>query len=57
MDNLDTLATLDTHDTGRINVRESRKGNQEWTIQRHWQHTTEDTERGQTHQNTTQKTR
>jgi cyanate permease len=21
-----------------INVRENRRGNQEWTIQRHWQH-------------------
>ena len=28
MDNLETLAT----------VRENRRGNQEWTIQRHWQH-------------------
>jgi len=34
---------LGTHDTGRrqtqqINVRENRMGNQELTIQRHWQH-------------------
>jgi len=22
----------------KINVKENRRGNQEWTIQRHWQH-------------------
>ena len=43
MDNQETLATLGTQDTRRrqtkqINVRENRRGNQEWTIQRHWQH-------------------
>ena len=38
MDNPETLATLGTQDTGQINVRENRSGNQEWTIQRHWQH-------------------
>ena len=38
MDNPETLATLGTQDTGQINVRENCKGNQEWTIQRHWQH-------------------
>jgi hypothetical protein len=32
MDNLEKLATLGTQDTGKINVRENRKGNQEWTI-------------------------
>ena len=26
------------HDKIKINVREHRRGNQEWTIQRHWQH-------------------
>ena len=30
MDNPDTMA--------KKNVREYRRGNQEWTIQRHWQH-------------------
>jgi len=25
-----------------INVRENRKGNKEWTIQRHWQHWEQD---------------
>jgi hypothetical protein len=33
MDNPETLATLCTQDTGEINVRENRSGNQEWTIQ------------------------
>jgi hypothetical protein len=32
------LATLGTYDTGQINVRKYRWGNQEWTIQRNWQH-------------------
>jgi hypothetical protein len=32
MDKLEKLATLGTQVTGKINVRESRKGNQEWTI-------------------------
>ena len=37
MDNPETMATLGTHETGRrqtqqINVRENRRGNQEWTI-------------------------
>jgi hypothetical protein len=40
MDNSETLATLGTQDTGRkqLNVRENRRGFQEWRIQRHWQH-------------------
>ena len=38
MDNPDTFATLGTQNTGQINVRENRRGNQEWTIQRYWQH-------------------
>jgi hypothetical protein len=42
MDNPEKLATMGTQDTGQsqrkqINVRENRSGNQEWTIQRHWQ--------------------
>ena len=36
MDNPETLATLDTQDTGQINVGENWRGGQEWTIQRHW---------------------
>ena len=39
MDNPETLATLGTQDTGQINDKEKRRGNQEWAaIQRHWQH-------------------
>jgi hypothetical protein len=38
MDNPETLATLATQDIGKLNVRENRSGNQEWTIQRNWQH-------------------
>ena len=43
MDNQEILATYGTRDTERrqakqINVRENRGGNQEWTIQRNWQH-------------------
>ena len=38
MDNPEKLATLGTQDTVHINVRENRSGNQEWTIQRNWQH-------------------
>jgi hypothetical protein len=38
MDNPETLSTLSTADIGQINIRENRGGNQEWTIQRHWQH-------------------
>ena len=36
MDNLETLATLGTQDTGQINVREDRRSNQELTIERNW---------------------
>jgi hypothetical protein len=37
-------------------VRENRRGNHEWTIQRHWQHWGQDTNQRQTKQlNTTQK--
>jgi len=39
----------------KIFVRENW-GNQEWTIQRHWQHLIQDTGRRQTKQNTTQET-
>ena len=38
MDNPETLATLSTQDTGQINVKENRGGNQEWKIQRNCQH-------------------
>ena len=56
MDNPEKLETLGTQDTGRrqtkqINVRENRRCNQEWTIQKHWQHLgTQDTGRRQTKQ-------
>ena len=45
MDNPETLSSLGTQDTGQINLRENREGNQEWTIQRqchHWVHETQD---------------
>ena len=51
MDNLEKLATLGTQDTGQINVRENRRDNQEWTIQRHWQrwaHKTQDDDKQNT---------
>jgi hypothetical protein len=35
-DNPEKLSTLGTQDTGQINVREYRRGNAEWIIQRHW---------------------
>ena len=38
MDNPEVLSTLSTQDTGEINVREKRMGNQEWAIQKHCQH-------------------
>ena len=43
MDNPEKLTTLGTQDTRRrqtkqTNVRENRRGKQEWTIQRNWQH-------------------
>ena len=45
MDNPETLTSLGTQDTGQINVRENRRANKEWTIQRHllhWEHKTQD---------------
>ena len=43
MDNPEKMATLCTQDTGQrqtkqINISENRRGNQEWTIKRNWQH-------------------
>ena len=38
MDNPETLATLGTQDKDKYNVREYRKGNPKWTLQRNWQH-------------------
>ena len=37
-----------------INVRENRRGNQEWTIQRNWQHSTQDQDKQNKKHNTTQ---
>ena len=42
MINPEKLATMGTQDTGlkqakQINIRENRRGNHEWTIQRQWQ--------------------
>ena len=38
MDYPEKLETYGTQDTRQINVREYRRGNQERTIQRNWQH-------------------
>ena len=38
MENPEKLATLGTQNTGQINVRENRRDNQEWEIQKNWQH-------------------
>jgi hypothetical protein len=35
---MEKLATLGTQNTGQINVRENRRDNQEWKIQKNWQH-------------------
>ena len=53
MDNPEKLPTLGKQDTERrqakqINVRENRRGNQEWTTQRkwkHWVHKTQDADK------------
>jgi hypothetical protein len=37
------------YDVYKINVKETRRDNQEWTIQRHWNHCVPDTERGHTY--------
>jgi hypothetical protein len=36
MDNPETMVALGTQDIGQISVRENRRTNQEWTIQRQW---------------------
>jgi hypothetical protein len=38
MENPEKLATPGTQNTGQINVRENRRDNQEWKIQKNWQH-------------------
>jgi len=38
-----------SHSSGdrlEINVRENRRGNKQWTIQRHWQHCVHKTQNG-----------
>jgi hypothetical protein len=35
MDNPETLVTPGPQNTGQIKVRETQRGNQEWTMQRH----------------------
>ena len=37
-DNQEKLATLGTQDTGQINVREYRRGNEKGQFKRNWQH-------------------
>ena len=43
---------IDLYTFNQIPIRENRKGNQEWTIKRHWQHWGKDKDK----HNTTQKT-
>ena len=60
MDNPWTLEILGTQDIGQINVREKRRGNQEWTIQRHlkyWVHKTRDEDAKQNNTNIDNKKR
>ena len=38
MNHPETQVTPGTQNTGQINVRENQRSNQEWTIQRNWQH-------------------
>ena len=42
------------YDVYKINVKETRRDNQEWTIQRYCNHCVHDTERGHTYKKTTQ---
>jgi Flp pilus assembly protein TadB len=41
------LQDIERRQTKQINVRENRRGNQKWIIQRHWQHWAQDIERRQ----------
>ena len=52
MNNPEKLATYSTQDTGQINVREHRRGNQQWTIQRNWRHIVHKTQDKYTLENT-----
>jgi hypothetical protein len=38
VDITEKLATYSTQEKDKHNVREYRKGNQKWTLQRNWQH-------------------
>ena len=42
MDNPEILSTSSTRDTGQKYVRENRRINQEWTVQRNWRHWVQD---------------
>ena len=55
MDNPEKLAILGTQYTKQMNVRENRRDNQEWTIQRSWQyqaHKTQDEDKQNKKHNT-----
>ena len=56
MDNREILTTKSTQDTRQVNVKKNRRGNKEWTIEKHWQHLAhKDTGQRKTkHNNTTQ---
>jgi hypothetical protein len=52
VDITEKLATKDTQDKDKHNVREYRKGNQKWTLQRNWQHRVQKTKTNITLENT-----
>ena len=55
MDNRKKLVIQGTQHTSQINVREYRRGYQQWTIIRNWQHNVHKTKKNK-NKNTTQDT-
>jgi hypothetical protein len=52
VDITEKLTTWGTQDKDKHNVREYRKGNQKWTLQRNWQHRVHKTKTNITLENT-----